>query len=112
MRKHSLNTRSINDNKGLKKSSEIENAVRRFKKREREQEKVLPLLGKKASAAMAAAFLRSLSNRRRPLYLSRRIQRARLSSRRRFFTEADISRAVHDTSFCLRRMRRGEGRGR
>ena len=110
MRKHSLNTRSINDNKGLKKSSEIENAVRRFKKRE--QEKVLPLLGKKASAAMTAAFLRSLSNRRRPLYLSRRIQRARLSSRRRFFTEADISRAVHDTSFRLRRMRRGEGRGR
>lgn len=110
MRKHSLNTRSINDNKGLKKSSEIEEAVRRFKKRE--QEKVLTLLGKKASAAMAAAFLRSLSNRRRPLYLSRRIQRARLSSRRRFFTEADLSRAVHDTSFRLRRMRRGEGRGR
>lgn len=110
MRKHSLNTRSINDNKGLKKSSEIEEAVRRFKKRE--QEKVLLLLGKKASAAMAAAFLRSLSNRRRPLYLSRRIQRARLSSRRRFFTEADLSRAVHDTSFRLRRMRRGEGRGR
>ena len=110
MRKHSLNTRGINDNKGLKKSSEIEEAVRRFKRRE--QEKVSPLLGKKASAAMAAAFLRSLSNRRRPLYLSRRIQRARLSSRRRFFTEADLSRAVHDTSFRLRRMRRGEGRGR
>lgn len=110
MRKHSLNTRSINDNKGLKKSSEIEDAVRRFKKRE--SEKILPLLGKKASAAMAAAFLRSLSNRRRPLYLSRRIQRARLSSRRHFFTEADLSRAVHDTSFRLRRIRRGEGRGR
>lgn len=110
MRKHSLNRLDINDNKGLKKTLEIEDAVRRFKKRE--SEKVLPLMGKKASAAMAAAFLRSLSNRRRPLYLSRRIQRARLSSRRRFFTEADLSRAVHDTSFRLRRMRRGEGRGR
>ena len=110
MKKHSLNSRDINDNKGIKKSSEIEEAVRRFKNRE--QEKVLPLLGKKASAAMAAAFFRSLSNRRRPMYLSRRIQRARLSARQRFLTEADLSRAVHETSFRLRRLRRGEGRGR
>ena len=83
MRKHSLNRYKLNDNKGIKKSLEVEEAVRRFKKRE--SEKVLPLMGKKAKAAAAAALLRSLSNRRRPLYLSRRIQRARLSSRRRFF---------------------------
>ena len=110
MRKHSLNRYKLNDNKGIKKSLEVEEAVRRFKKRE--SEKVLPLMGKKAKAAAAATLLRSLSNRRRPLYLSRRIQRARLSSRRRFFTEADLSRAVHETSFHLRRLRRGEGRGR
>lgn len=110
MRKHPWNDRGLNDNKGIEKSLEIEEAVRRFKKKE--SEKVLPLLGKKATAAAAAVFLRNLSNRRRPLYLSRRIQRARLSSRRRFFTGADLSRAVHETNFRLRRLRRGEGCGR
>ena len=96
--------------RGFKKSREAEDAVRRFKARQSEQ--VLPLLGKKAAAAAAAVFLRSLSRRPRPMYLARRVQRARLSSRRRFFTGADLSRAVHTTSYHLRSLRRGERRGR
>lgn len=94
---------------GFKKSREAEDAVRRFKARQ--SERVLPLLGKKAAAAAAAVFLRSLSRRPRPMYLARRVQRARLSSRRRFFTGADLSRAVHTTSYHLRSLRRGERRG-
>lgn len=110
MKKHSFERHIIDDKQKRTRAFEAEEAVRRFKKRQ--SDRVLPLLGKKASAAVAAAFLRSLSNRRRPMYLSRRIQRARLSSRRRFFTGADLSRAVHETNFRLRRLRRGEGRGR
>ena len=98
----------LEEKRGFKKSGEAEDAVRRFKARQSEQ--VLPLLGKKAAAA--AVFLRSLSRRPRPMYLARRVQRARLSSRRRFFTEADLSRAVHTTSYHLRSLRRGERRGR
>lgn len=110
MKSNLFECNSIIDNKRRSKAHEAEEAVRQFKRRQ--SERVLPLLGKKASAAMAAAFFRSLSNRRRPMYLSRRIQRARLSARQRFLTEADLSRAVHETSFRLRRLRRGEGRGR
>lgn len=110
MKKHTFERYIIDDKQKRTRAFEAEEAVRRFKKRQ--SDRVLPLLGKKASAAVAAAFLRSLSNRRRPMYLSRRIQRARLSSRRRFFTGADLSRAVHETNFRLRRLRRGEGRGR
>ncbi len=100
----------LEKSKGFKKSMEVEEAVRRFQRRQ--SERVLPLLGKKTAAAAAGVFLRSLSRRRRPMYLARRVQRARLSSRRRFFTGADVSRAVHTTSYRLRDLRRGEKRGR
>lgn len=110
MRKHSLNTRSINDNKGLKKSSEIENAVRRFKKRE--QEKVLPLLGKKGVGGDGGGlFAQPFKQAQAPVSFPKD-STGQAFVPQALFTEADLSRAVHDTSFRLRRMRRGEGRGR
>ena len=110
MRERANERYSLEKSKGFKKSMEVEEAVRRFQRRQ--SERVLPLLGKKTAAAAAGIFLRSLSRRRRPMYLARRMERARLSSRRRFFTGADLSRAVHTTSYHLRGLRRGERRGR
>lgn len=110
MRERANERYSLKKSKGFKKSMEVEDAVRRFQRRQ--SERVLPLLGKKTAAAAAGIFLRSLSRRPRPMYLARRVQRARLSSRRRFFTGADLSRAVHTTSYHLRGLRRGERRGR
>ena len=110
MREKANEYNPLEKSRGFKKSLEVEDAVRRFQRRQ--SDRVLPLLGKKAAAVATGVFLRSLSRRPRPMYLSRRIQRARLSSRRRFFTGADLSRAVHTTSYRLRGVRRGERRGR
>ncbi|MDY3118843.1 MAG: hypothetical protein SOW18_04805 [Peptoniphilus sp.] len=110
MKKQSFDERKKNAAHGLKKSAEVEEAVRRFKSRE--SKRVLPLLGKKASAAALAHILRRRSGGRRPMYLARRVQRARLAGSRRFLTEEDLSRAIRATGFRLRSLRRGDRRGR
>lgn len=88
--------------------SPAEEAIKRV--RRKNSDLVLPIIRHKRRAKVARFLLRAVARGgKRNFDVARTVQKARLFSRRRFFTEDDIARAVHTTSHILRK-KRGERR--
>ncbi|MDD7363766.1 MAG: hypothetical protein SPI65_03400 [Peptoniphilus sp.] len=86
-------------------ASKAEDAVRRAHKKSASL--TVPLLRRKGRIKAANILLRAvLPRRKRRRGMARTVQKARLSSRRRFFTGDDVKRAVYDTSRALNKARR------
>lgn len=91
--------------------SEAEMAVRQFQRKNKDL--ILPILKHKRRAAMAGFLIRGVfRTTRRTFGIPRRVQKARLSARRQFFTSEDVKRAVESTSFAIKRARNSKRHGK